>query len=66
MDEAGNVAEVAWTGSDVLSHVEKQTYPPVLSQLSFRPARIRGHAVEAHVLATVAHTFEEGANAKRL
>ncbi len=56
----GTVTNLKANGSGVYSGGKWDTYPPLLRQLRFRPARIRGRAVASKVLARVRHTFAEG------
>jgi antitoxin component YwqK of YwqJK toxin-antitoxin module len=59
VDESGEVTAATANGSGAYSGGEWETYPLLLRQLRFSPGRLRGHAIECRVLATVDHTFIE-------
>jgi antitoxin component YwqK of YwqJK toxin-antitoxin module len=61
VNEAGQVTAAVANGSKPYSGGSWDVYPPLLRQLKFAPGRVRGRAVPCRVLASVDHTFVEGA-----
>lgn len=62
VDTSGDVTGATANVSGIYSGGEWNTYIPWLRKLRFTPGRIRGHAIECRVLATVDHTFIERAS----
>jgi antitoxin component YwqK of YwqJK toxin-antitoxin module len=60
IDERGDVERVEYTGSSAYSVGVAPSYLPVLKQLRFAPARLRGKKVPGWAIARVEHTFVEG------
>jgi hypothetical protein len=59
INERGEVQRVEYTGSSVYSVGVAPSYLPVLKQLRFTPARLRGKKVPGWAIARVEHTFVE-------
>lgn len=60
VDDSGEVRSATASGGGFYSGGRSDAYPPLLRRIRFRPARVRGRAVECRVLARVDHTFIEG------
>jgi antitoxin component YwqK of YwqJK toxin-antitoxin module len=61
VDKQGRVENVKANGSGTYSGRDWNTYIPLLKQLLFEPGRVKGRAYKCQVLASVDHTFVEGA-----
>lgn len=60
VDETGVVTDACANGSGVYSGGHWDTYPPLLRQLRFTPARVSSDPIKCQVLARVDHKFIEG------
>jgi antitoxin component YwqK of YwqJK toxin-antitoxin module len=60
INEKGEVEKVEFTGCSVYSIAVAETYLPILKQLRFTPARLRGKKVPGWAIVRVEHTFVEG------